>query len=87
MVVIFRTLDLSLPEHCMFLASFNLAYFRFCHSAQFTVPNLASFSPAIHLGVADIASILQGLPRAHRQGRVSSVCNPFSTGVFVSEGK
>ena len=55
MMVIFRSLDLSLPDHCMFWAACNLAYFGFLHSAEFTVPNLASFSPSIHLGLADVA--------------------------------
>ena len=32
-----------------------LGYFGFLRAAEFTVPNLASFSPASHLSVADIA--------------------------------
>ena len=38
----------------MFWAACNLAYFGFLRSAQFTVPNLASFSPAVHLSIRDI---------------------------------
>ena len=32
-----------------------LGYFGFLSAAEFKVPNLASFSPAIHLSVANIA--------------------------------
>ena len=45
MMVIFRASDLSLPDHCILWAACNLAYFGFLRSAEFTVPNLASFSP------------------------------------------
>ena len=31
MVAIFRALDMSLPDHCMFWAACNLAYFGFLH--------------------------------------------------------
>ena len=48
MTVIFRALDLTHPDHCIF-------YFGFLRSAEFTVPNLASYVPDIHPGVADVA--------------------------------
>ena len=65
MMVIFRALDLTHPDHCMFWAACNLAYFGFLHSAEFTVPNLASYVPDIHLGVADIVVTLNRLSRAY----------------------
>ena len=55
MMVIFKSLDLSVPDHCMFWAACNLGYFGFLRSAEFTVPNLASFSSTLHLCVQDIA--------------------------------
>jgi len=55
MMVIFRALDLTHLDHYMFWAACNLAYFGFLRSAEFTVPILVSYVPAIHLGVADIA--------------------------------
>ena len=55
MVVIFWALDLTHPDHCMFWVVCNLAYFGFLRSAEFTVPNLASYVPDIHPGVADVA--------------------------------
>ena len=36
-----------------------LGYFGFLHATEFTVPNLVSFSPAIHLSVADITAGLK----------------------------
>ena len=41
--------------HCAFWAACMLDYFGFLCAAEFTVPNLASFSPAIYLSVADIS--------------------------------
>ena len=53
MVIIFKALDVNMPDHCMFWPACCLAYFGFLCSAEFTIPNLASFSSSIHLGVAD----------------------------------
>lgn len=54
MDAIFRFLDLSSADY-MVCAARDLAYFGFLHSTELTVPNWASFSLAIHQGVADIA--------------------------------
>ena len=54
LLVIHRVLDLKFFDHCAFWAACMLGYFGFLRAAEFTVPNLASFSPAIHLSVADI---------------------------------
>lgn len=55
MDAIFRFLDLSTADYYMVCAAHDLAYFGFLHSTELTVPNWASFSLAIHQGVADIA--------------------------------
>ena len=55
MLVIWKSLNLQLPDHCMFWAACTLRYFKFLRSAEFTVPSLASFSPSVHLGVQDLA--------------------------------
>ena len=55
MLVIWKSLDLQLPDHCMFWAACTLVYFGFLRAAEFTVPSLANFSPLIHLGVKDIS--------------------------------
>lgn len=55
LLLIFKPLDLSKHDHTMFWAACNLAYFGFLRSSEFTVPNLGSFSPDIHLSVTDIA--------------------------------
>lgn len=59
---IFRSLDLGVYDHCMFWVARNLAYFGFLRSAEFTVPNLATFSADLHLGVSDIAVATATLP-------------------------
>ena len=53
--VIRQALNVTSPNHCMFWEACTLCYFGFLRSAEFTVPNLASFSSTIHLSVADIA--------------------------------
>lgn len=44
-----------IPDHGMFWAACNLTYFGFLRLVELTVPNLASFSNALHLNVEDIA--------------------------------
>ncbi len=46
---------MNIPDHRMFWAACNLAYFGFLRSLELTVPNLASFSKELHLSLADIA--------------------------------
>ena len=83
MMVIFRALDLSLPDHCMFWAACNLAYFGFLCSAEFTIPNLASFSPSIHLGLADVAIDSMSSPSCLRLRIKASKTDPFHKGCFL----
>ena len=52
LLVIFKSLDLLIPDHGMVWAAWNLAYFGFLRSAEL---NLASFSDALYLNVEDIA--------------------------------
>ena len=87
MMVIFRALDLSLPDHCMFWAACNLAYFGFLRSAEFTVPNLASFSPSIHLGLADVAIDSLSSPSCLRLRIKASKTDPFRKGYFLHIGR
>lgn len=86
MMVIFPALDLSLPDHCMFWVACKLAFFGFLRSAEFTVPNLASFSPSIHLGLDDVAvdSVLS--PSCLRIRIKASQTDPFRKGVFLHIG-
>ena len=87
MMVIFRALDITHPDHCMFWAACNLAYFGFLRSAEFTVPNLASYVPAIHLGVADVAVNSHSAPSCLRLRIKASKTDPFRKGCFVHIGK
>ena len=87
MMVIFRALDITHLDHCMFWAACNLAYFGFLHSAEFTISNLASYVPAIHLGVADIAVDSHSSPSYLRLRIKASKTDPFRKGCFVHIGK
>ena len=86
-MVIFHALDLSLPDHGMFWAACNLAYFGFLRSAEFTVPSLASFSPSIHLGVADVAFDSSSSPSCLRLRIKASKTDPFRKGCFLHIGR
>ena len=87
MMVIVRALDLIHPDHCMFWAACNLAYFGFLRSAEFTVPNLASYVPALHLGLADIAVDSHSSPSCLRLRIKASKTDPFRKGCFLHIGK
>ena len=87
MMVIFRALDLTHLDHCMFWVACNLAYFGFLRSTEFTVPNLASDVHAIHLGVADVAVDSHSSPSCLRLRTKASKTDPFRKGCFVHIGK
>ena len=55
MLVIWKSLDSQLPDHCMFRAACTLGYFGFLWSAEFTVPSLVGFMSSVHLGIQDIS--------------------------------
>ena len=86
-MIIFRSLDLSSFDHCMFWAACNLAYFGFLRSAEFTVLNLASFSPALHLSVSDISVDSDANPSFLRVRIKASKTDPFQEGCFVHIGR
>ena len=71
----------------MFWAACNLAYFGFLRSAEFTVPNLASYVPDIHLGVADVAVDSHSSPSCLRLRVKASKTDPFRKGCFLHIGK
>ena len=68
----------------MFWAACNLAYFSFLRSAEFTVPNLASYEPAIHLGVADVAVDSHSSPSCLRLRIKASKTDHFLNGCFFA---
>ena len=63
---IYSHLDLSQYDDVMFSAACCLAYFGFSRSSEFTIPNGATFSQALHLSVHDIAADQRVAP--FRQG-------------------
>ena len=86
LTVIRKALNVTSPDHCMFRAACTLAYLGFLRFAEFTVPDLASFSSTIHLSVADIAvdSILA--PSCLRARIKASKTDPFRKGCFIYIG-
>ena len=86
MLVIWRSLDLRLPDHLMFWAACSLGYFGFLCASEFTVPSLASFSPSSHLGVQDIAEDSPSAPSCMRLKIKASKADPFRKGAFIRIG-
>lgn len=71
----------------MFWAACNLAYFGLPRSAEFTVPNLASFSPALHLSICDISVDSDTNPSCLRVRIKASKTDLFRKGCFVHIGR
>ena len=86
LLVIHRALDPKFFDHCAFWAACMLGYFGFLRAAEFTVPNLASFSPAIHLSVADIAVDSRQSPKCLRVRIKASKRDPFRQGCHIHIG-
>ena len=87
MLLIFKSLDLNIPDHTMFWAACNLAYFGFLRSAEFTVPNLASFSTDVHLSLGDIAFDSYDLPTLLRVRLKASNMPPFARGASFTSAE
>ena len=86
LLVIHRALDLNIFYHCTFWAACMLGYFGFLRAAEFTVPNLASFSPASDLSVADIAVDSLQSPACLRVWIIASKTDPFRQGCHIHIG-
>ena len=84
LMLIFRSLDLSIPDHRMFWSASNLAYFGFLSSAEFTVPN---FPPALHLSVQDISVDSDTNPSCLRVRIKVYKTDPFHKGCFIHIGR
>ena len=63
-----------------------LGYFGFLRAAEFTVPNLASFSPASDLSVADIAVDSLQSPACLCVWIIASKTDPFRQGCHIHIG-
>ena len=86
MLVIWNSLDLGLPDHCMFWAACCLGYFGFLRASEFTVPDLASFSPSLHLSVQDISVDSMVSPSCMRVHIKGSKTDPFRQRCYVHIG-
>ena len=86
MLVIWQSLDPGLPDHMMFWAACFLGYFGFLGTSEFTVPNLSSFSPSLHLSAQDIAVDSSSAPSSMRIQIKGSKTDPFRKGCFIHIG-
>ena len=86
MLVIWRSLDMRIPDHCMFWAACTLGYFGFLRAAEFTVPSLVCFSPSIHLTVQDIAVDAPSSPSCIHVKIKASKTDPFRKGSDIHIG-
>ena len=91
LLVIHQVLVLNIFYHCAFWAACMLDYFGFLCAAEFTVPNLASFSPANYLSVADISVDSLQLPaclcsnKSFKNGSIpSGLPHPYWSGKGTS---
>ena len=87
MLLIWRSLDLRLPDHLMFWAACSLGYFGFLRASEFTVPNLASFSPSLHLAIQDIAVDSLSAPACMHLKIKGSETDPFRKGAYIHIGR
>ena len=86
MLVIWKSLNLQLPDHCMFWVACTLGYFGFLRSAEFTVPSWASFSPSVHLGAQDLAVDSSLAPSCICVTIKASKTDPFRKGCSIHIG-
>ena len=86
MLFIWQSLDPGLPDHMMFWAACSLGYFGFLRASEFTVPNLSSFSPSLHLSAQDIAVGSSSAPSSMRIRIKGSKTDPFRKGCFIHIG-
>ena len=87
LLVIFRALDFTLFDHIMFWSACTLAYFGFLRSAEFTVPNLATFNPLLHLQVTDLAFDQLEHPACLQVRIKASKTDPFRSGCYIHIGR
>ena len=87
MLVIFKALHLTVFDHIMFWSACTLAYFGVLRSAEFTVPSLASFDPALHLQVTDLAFDQLDLPTCLQVRIKASKTDPFRSGCYIHIGR
>jgi hypothetical protein len=84
---IYSHLDLSQYDDVMFWAVCRLAYFGFLRSSEFTVPNGATFSQALHLSVHNIAADQHVAPSRIQVNIKVSKTDPFCQGCILTLGQ
>ena len=83
----FSSFGLNSPGPLYVLGSMQFTLLRFLRSAEFTVPNLASYVSNIHLGVPDVAVDPHSSPSCLCLCVKASKTDPFRKGCFQHIGK
>ena len=86
MLVIRKSQDLNIPDHLMFWAASTLGYFSFLHALEFTVPNLNSFSIALHITIQGVAVDCPSSSSCIWVRIKASKMDPFCKGVDIHIG-
>ena len=86
MLILWQSLDLSLPDHVMFWAACSLEYFSFLCVSEFTVPNLSNLSSSLPLSAQDIAVDFSSAPSSMHIQIKGSKTDPFRNGCFIHNG-
>ena len=84
MLIIHRSLDLSMHNHSMLWAVCCLRFFGFLHASKFTVN--APFEPAIQLSVNNIQADSLSNPQSFRILIKCSKTDPFRQGCYIYFG-
>ena len=85
-LVIWKSWNLQLPDHCMFWAGCTLEHFGLCGPRN-SVPSLASFSPLDHLDMQDITVDSSTDPSCIPVTIKASKTDPFRKGCSIYIGK
>ena len=87
-LVIWKSLNLQLPDHCMFWVGYTLGHFGLCGPRN-SVPSLARFSPLVHLDVQDITVDSSTDPSCIPVTIKASKTDPFRKGcsIYIGLGK
>lgn len=87
MMIIFKSLNVRTPDHCMFWAACTLAYFGLLRASEFTVSSLSDFNEELHLQVRDIAVDSLTHPSCLRVCIKASKTDPFRKGSHLCIGR
>ena len=72
--------DISPQDKLMLWSAFNLAFYGFLRSSEFTSPSTTQFNPLVHLCLTDVSFTAEGCLRLHLK---SSKTDPYCQGCWL----